>query len=409
MSAQISQVCSRCKKENDRASRKTCSSCAEKDKANRLKRKAKYIRENKCVVCGKKKEEGDKEKKCSRCLEVARSACQKYKERKRTEGCCSHCLQNKADEGYTTCAKCRLSQKEYRENIILDRYVKGSCTNCGGKVEDIKFNTCGKCREKSREYTNARKEKGICIHCPNPKFKKHHFCKECLKKNREINKKRKEERLKENLCVTCGKAPPENNLTTCSKCQDKSRDLRKKQKESKICACGRGKSQKRPVCSVCFKKRSSKAKTRRNRIRKQGLCLDCRLPVDENGCEPCKQKKREMTRAIKEERFRAGLCIVCGKHPAREDWASCQDCGNKRKQKYEERKESRLCSCGEEKEIGKFLCSGCQEKKRQSEHQTRKNIKEMKESLRRKEEALEDLELKLKRQRILSGLESYLN
>ena len=101
-------------------------------------------------------------------------------------------------------------------------------------------------------------------------------------------------------------------------------------------------------------------------------------------------RERNRSRARRDRLKAQGLCIDCGKRPADGGKIRCNICSSKRSQKVHERKvkngqlkqyrERGLCLfCGAEREPGKMYCPECMEKKRKVLEKARAAQKEKKE------------------------------
>ncbi len=115
--------------------------------------------------------------------------------------------------------------------------------------------------EKQKQYCKERyewlKSKGICVHCGREKAVSGQIlCPACKVRHAEVNKncrrrltseqkekikqysskrfhERYAERLEKNLCVYCGKRPPEENHTRCEICLEAARKDYHKHKEKR--------------------------------------------------------------------------------------------------------------------------------------------------------------------------------
>ena len=76
--------------------------------------------------------------------------------------------------------------------------------------------------------------------------------------------------------------------------------------------------------------RNKAVKKRRERLKALGLCVVCGRPRGEfTLCEECYEKYRANRLLLKEQRYKKGLCVVCGKRPHRPNVLTCYICGLK--------------------------------------------------------------------------------
>ena len=134
-----------------------------------------------------------------------------------------------------------------------------------------------------------------------------------------------EERLANNLCPKCGKAPPEPDRRLCERCQSKRRAA-----ERELWARARAEGKPYGGGNVEARRKAARAKTKRRYDRRlaAGLCARCgKHPVVEGSvsCAVCKAARNMRERAQWDERRAAGRCGVCGA-PSPAGAARCDPC-----------------------------------------------------------------------------------
>ena len=169
------------------------------------------------------------------------------------------------------------------------------------------------------------------------------FCDPCRTERTRVQvpekaKARYRERKDRGICVRCGKVPATHGLL-CEPHREREREK-----------------------SFIYRQRDR----RRNRV--LGSCVECGILIDQiyqtKYCSSCRDRMREIwrRRAYCKKKDR-GICVECGKVPARPERASCEECGRKavakRNQEIALLKDQGLCvNCGEPR--GRTLqCDDC--------------------------------------------------
>lgn len=165
-------LCTACGKKNPTPEKSTCPDCAERNRQNRKKNSAYYLKIGYCTRCGQRKAEPNQHM-CAECLwkfqeRYARSNKQKESERSKkryikakSKGLCSSCKTRKAVIG-VYCKRCYIKQARYRESRRDDirreeRVAYGRCYICGEEAMPGK-GVCEKCYEvRLRSMAKARK------------------------------------------------------------------------------------------------------------------------------------------------------------------------------------------------------------------------------------------------------------
>ncbi len=164
-------------------------------------------------------------------------------------------------------------------------------------------------------------------------------------RDRERFRKRTEERTAAGLCPRCGVQPPAPERTVCDGCAEK-RNAASRARDGRLRAAG--KPRRDPARARSYERERS----RRERAARhaEGVCTRCgKLPAaaGRSSCEPCLEKRRAADRAKyaagkaagkpyggadpaakrragrarskrrQKARIEAGLCIRCGRGPAR--------------------------------------------------------------------------------------------
>jgi len=75
-------------------------------------------------------------------------------------------------------------------------------------------------------------------------------------------------------------------------------------------------------------------KAYRQRLHERGLCIQCRKPVEpersgRQKCAACADKMKKTGRLRKDRLEAGGICIFCGKVPARPGFRMCLECACK--------------------------------------------------------------------------------
>ena len=165
------------------------------------------------------------------------------------------------------------------------------------------------------------------------------FCRPCMaERTRRKEREQFAERKDRGICVKCGKVPATHGLL-CEPHREREREK-----------------------SFIYRQRDR----RRNRV--LGSCVECGILIDQiyqtKYCSSCRDRMREIwrRRAYFKKKDR-GICVECGKVPARPERASCEECGRKAVAKRNRQiallKDQGLCvNCGEPR--GRTLqCDDC--------------------------------------------------
>lgn len=96
----------------------------------------------------------------------------------------------------------------------------------------------------------------LCIMCHKPNDDpSHKVCPECRRKQNRRSRIKRVERMKNGLCIYCGKEPPTEGTNECDTCRSYRLNKKQSRIESGICArCG-----KRPI----------------NKNRSDSMCTEC--------------------------------------------------------------------------------------------------------------------------------------
>lgn len=193
-----------------------------------------------------------------------------------------------------------------------------------------------------------RKANGICPYCGREKAVPGYImCKKCREQNKERCKKRYDRAKDKGLCTRCYKKPSIEGQTMCRECLAK---MLAKDKEKRYGG----------VCDMdCFNCKYDDC------INDNVTECYADLPFEEK--EKIQKRNRTRYHELKER----GICVKCGKLPAKEGITLCESCAHKRS-KREKRKraenqqiskrdlwrEQRKCYfCGGECVQGKKVCT----------------------------------------------------
>lgn len=242
---------------------------------------------------------------------------------------------------------------ESKKRLYEYRKQNNLCVRCGSECDNGSAN-CDSCKLKYRDtqkpLKESRKASGLCIRCGS-KCEKGIFCNACRDKRKVKNKEKERYRRENNLCVSCGE--PNNDGLYCNICEPKikkrcnhdHRKRRAKRVENGLCeSCG-GPTNGETYCELC------KLRRRKN-IEKQITT------------EPTfKERRKQTVQRRRQNRLSQGICVMCGKLPARNERTICDICGEKRRGEnrrcWENRIKKGLCRyCGERAITGK-TCRSC--------------------------------------------------
>lgn len=133
-----------------------------------------------------------------------------------------------------------------------------------------------------QEIKHKKKAEGICIDCQQLAISGQNLCANCNEKAHNRYKKKYEQNKLNNICVRCGKRPPEKNKHMCEECLNyignHFKNTRIKRKKTGLCAeCGQP-AIKNNLCEAHSKKRIIQIrqnKEKRKLRRSAGLCENC--------------------------------------------------------------------------------------------------------------------------------------
>lgn len=200
------------------------------------------------------------------------------------------------------------------------------------------------------------KSQGICPQCKKAHVENRVICEECQKRNTEVKRIQYRGKRENNLCVTCGRVPPEKGKSQCRECLDisarKKREERHMRKEMGICvACGKERAYDgETLCLSCkMHQRETESKKPKTEEQKQkqsiedkekyynrkslGVCVNCGKRPKQHGllCERCystilRRKSRIQNDITRSERPNYNRCYICGKEGLMEGKRVCEEC-----------------------------------------------------------------------------------
>lgn len=172
------------------------------------------------------------------------------------------------------CKKCNRKKpltEFYKEKRAKDGY-KNSCKKC---ISNYK-----------KTFKNTRIKQGICTDCPNPSKNTSQLCSACTKRNNARTQKKRLKRIKEGICINCGKAKSSQRTQLCSNCSDQNRQNKKARyyqniEDGKCVYCAIDIKQEGHIyisCLECRIAKNDKQKERGYQRIEQGLCFFCNRP-----------------------------------------------------------------------------------------------------------------------------------
>lgn len=109
--------------------------------------------------------------------------------------------------------------------------------------------------------------------------------------------------------------------------------LRQKRISEGICPdCGKHPSRpSKRMCEVCAEKYKTYHKRQYDKSKEKQSCWQCGRASGKTMCEDCALKRTHK----RNERYRLGICGLCGKHPVVENKKSCIHCQKKQQERSE--------------------------------------------------------------------------
>ena len=263
----------------------------------------------------------------------------------------------------------------------------------------------------TKETYYKRKEQGLCTYCGKRPADHGTYCEECARKNNERSRKRKQseayqkkkkEKIKNGICLSCGKPNDRVDSTFCSKCTEKREARRERLRieriaQQKCVRCGNDTDGIHRLCEECSAKNRQSAKEVREYYKSQGICVSCRMRKAVKGktkcmvcAQDCNESRRKYYTAHKTEilnkvdnaKVRSryaelkaqGICVRCHTKKARAGYTTCVECANKDNRRrraayrkargdlptYDEALEQGLCvECKKNNATHGKLCATC--------------------------------------------------
>lgn len=122
------------------------------------------------------------------------------------------------------------------------------------------------------------------------------------------------------LCVICGKVKASPGFVTCAACRERNKQKAAERREN---------LKSRGLCVKCGKQPS---------FGKKRYCADClyyfQMYHIEHPWEPTDEQRAHKSaydKALRKQRKDAGLCIRCGKRPAKSNRTMCAACAEERR------------------------------------------------------------------------------
>ena len=200
----------------------------------------------------------------------------------------------------------RRRDRERFRRRVAERRAAGLCPRCGARPRASGRSVCEPCGEKRNRASRARDAKLRVVGKPrrDPDRARAY--------ERERAGRQTAEFRAAGLCTRCGQAPAAPEHTACESCAAKRREA-ERIRYAKARADGKSYGGRDPGA----KRRSARAASRKRQHerRSAGRCTRCgrRLPVEGGAtCEPCGQKRREAERELYNARRADGLCARCG-------------------------------------------------------------------------------------------------
>ena len=172
-----------------------------------------------------------------------------------------------------------------------------------------------------------------CQFCPKPARPNRVLCQRCANRNRRRQRKLYQAREARGLCPGCGQAPARPGLKQCGPCAGRVvravQRWRNQRKARGLCAsCG-----KKPLANANYC-RGCADRANKSRLAPARCCADCPTKLKRGSqarrCPACVTvRTRQMSQALRAERTAAGICVHCGKAPARSGNKRCGPCADK--------------------------------------------------------------------------------
>lgn len=176
-------------------------------------------------------------------------------------------------------------------------------------------------KENKRKFVERRLKNGLCVRCGKPMDRDGWLCCSCLKKRREESKKDRDCYLKNHVCPRCRKEKLYGDETICLSCTRKEYERTMKSRERL------GKDHYNKV-------HREWAKIHYQQDVENGICTTCRKRKADGGyrtCGICREKQREYKRLKyqekveipRDERVKNGLCYFCD-NPQKKGYKVCE-------------------------------------------------------------------------------------
>ena len=207
-------------------------------------------------------------------------------------------------------------KREWRRQMAAE----GRCIRCGKIKDDPNYAYCTECRIKDNADRKKRRERqlatGICTRCGKVKAAEgKQKCEACLAWEREAQRLRREWLKANHICPKCGTNTLYGREKRCYECSEKDREYRYRKRK------------------VGY--RAEYSRERRERQKALGICVHCGKRPAKDGRTMC--AKCLKSRAIRERERRGhfidrseypnyGICYQCCKRPVVEGKRLCKEC-----------------------------------------------------------------------------------
>ena len=217
---------------------------------------------------------------------------------------------------------------------------------------------------------------------------------------KEKQKERRDKMRSEGRCIRCGKVKEDPTYVHCAECRIKDRADKAKRRERQIergigTKCGKTKAvEGKQMCEACAIDEREKQRQKREWFKLNHICPRCgknTLYGNEKRCGECLEKDREYRnrkarardsteydRERREHRKDLGICVHCGKRPAKDGKTMCDVCLRNKAIRERERRghfihrseypDYGICyqCCKRPVANGKRLCKECSERSAKS-------------------------------------------